>query len=79
MSARISGIDGDSSPGLRLGKEGDCGGAEMMSLAAFDVESTAMFLNESALSAFGVELGDVRLFLDRLVVLVKAAGIAGQR
>ncbi len=51
----------------------------MMSLAAFDVESTAMFLNESALSAFGVELGDARLFLDRLVVLVKAAGIVGQR
>ncbi|SJL17598.1 uncharacterized protein ARMOST_21152 [Armillaria ostoyae] len=50
-----------------------------MTLVAVDGESTGMPSNESALSAFDADLSDFRLFLDRLVVLVKSAAHRGSK
>ncbi len=50
-----------------------------MTLVAVDGESTGMPSNESALSAFDADLRDFRLFLDRLVVLVKSTAHRGSK
>ncbi len=50
-----------------------------MTLVGVDGESTGMPSNESAPSAFDADLGDFRLFLDRLVVLAKSAAHRGSK